>query len=643
MSFANPWGLLALAALPAIAAIHLFHRRYPRLEVSGLHLWGVAQMTHTPGRRRERLPLTSSLLLELLAALVLALALARPQVDATDGAVHLVVVLDGSASMSARRLTAAGTEKTFRSLAIEALDERVAALPAGSVVTLIESGRRPVLIFGPQGHPSAAIGALEGWLPESVAHDLLPSWSLADQLAAESGELLFVTDNLPDENMLTVPGRMEILSVGEPQPNLAITAARWVIGGDDSTGADPAGKVHLRIVNLGPARAEATLTAESPDGETTREVFSRTLTLAPREVMPFEATIPASIGQLDVRVVSDRDALGLDSRVRLVEPTPRRVKIAVTLETESVARQQVMRALVALPGWTPSASDDADLVIGPASVDLVAPDGGRGRDERWFLGIGPVDESPAARESSVDLSDRSVFVLERRHALLEGVVLGGVIWGGVQPLDFGFTPLISSGQRALLVQRTGQPGNHYVMNIDLARSNFTDTPDWPILLSNLLESCRDAMPGPRRTNYRVAENVRFRLDQQASDGEGMLSLVGGHRPRHVARAPNVDIAGLVHPGIYTLKDGDRQLARFAVNFQDIDESALGGLVAGERAASVSGDSSGFEVDSPYTWLILLAIVVVIGLALGDWQVLRGGRIEAWSLRDSRARRGGARA
>ena len=68
MSFANPWGLLALTALPVIAAIHLFHRRYPRLEVAGLHLWGVAQMTHTPGRRRERLPITASLILELLHA-----------------------------------------------------------------------------------------------------------------------------------------------------------------------------------------------------------------------------------------------------------------------------------------------------------------------------------------------------------------------------------------------------------------------------------------------------------------------------------------------------------------------------------------------------------------------------------------------
>ncbi|MBO13612.1 MAG: hypothetical protein CMJ68_23030, partial [Planctomycetaceae bacterium] len=142
MSFANPWGLLALVALPAIAAIHLFHRHYPRLDVSGLHLWGVAQKTHSPGRRRERLPITASLILELLAALILALALSRPQVDSVNRSVHLVVVLDGSASMSARRLTSGGDMKTFGELAVAELQDRVDGLPSGSVVTLVESGRR---------------------------------------------------------------------------------------------------------------------------------------------------------------------------------------------------------------------------------------------------------------------------------------------------------------------------------------------------------------------------------------------------------------------------------------------------------------------------------------------------------------------
>ena len=194
----------------------------------------------------------------------------------------------------------------------------------------------------------------------------------------------------------------------------------------------------------------------------------------------------------------------------------------------------------------------------------------------------------------------------------------------MQELDFDFTPLITSGMKSLLVRRLDSPATQFVLNIDLARSNLTDTPDWPILLSNLIEQCRDSRPGLRRVNYRVTEDVRFRLDEQSAEGEELLRLEGGDRPRQVARGRLVEISGLTRPAFYTLHDDDRQVARFAVNFQDIDESTLVGLVAGERPAVVEVDTVGFKVDSPYTWLILLAIVMVIGLALGDWQVLRQG-------------------
>ena len=627
MSFANPWGLMALAALPTIAAIHLFHRHYPRFEVSGLHLWGVAQMAHTPGRRRERLPITATLILELLAALVLALALARPQVDAVNRSVHLVVVLDGSASMSAQRLTSAGDLKTFRELAIDELDSRVRGLPPGSVVTLVESGRRPALLFGPQGHTAEAIGSLERWSPQSVGHDALPAWNLADQLAGETGQLLYLTDTLPEVGQFNLPGRMEVVSVGEPQPNLAITAARWMIGEAADSGQGGTGRVHLRLVNLGGGPATATLLATTRDGQQDRTVLERQLELAAGEVLPFEAEVPEAIGQLDVRLTSDRDALELDSHVRLIEPVPRLVRVAVTLPQESVGRQQVGRALLALPGWTPSGAADADLVIGDASAVAA-----QAESQQWRLGIGPVADSPA-----VDLSDRSAYVLEKRHPLLEGVVLGGVIWGGVQELEFYFTPLITSGTRSLLVQRLDSPATQFVLNIDLARSNLTDTPDWPILLSNLIEQCRDSRPGLRRVNYRVTEDVRFRLDEQSAEGDELLRLEGGDRPRQVARGRLVEISGLVRPAFYTVHDDDRQLARFAVNFQDIDESTLVGLVAGERPAVVDADAAGFEVDSPYTWLILLAIVMVIGLALGDWQLLRPGQARSQCMKEAASR------
>src|SRR3990172_7221022 len=102
MEFANPWGLLALLSLPAIAVIHLYRRRFPPLQIAGLHLWGIESEVRAAGRRRERLPITATLLLELLAGLLLALLLSRPRLADLDSIEHLVVVLDNSASMQAR-------------------------------------------------------------------------------------------------------------------------------------------------------------------------------------------------------------------------------------------------------------------------------------------------------------------------------------------------------------------------------------------------------------------------------------------------------------------------------------------------------------------------------------------------------------
>ena len=50
MECANPLGLLGLLTLPAIVAIHLFHRRFPPLLVAGLHFWGAEVRVPTAGR-----------------------------------------------------------------------------------------------------------------------------------------------------------------------------------------------------------------------------------------------------------------------------------------------------------------------------------------------------------------------------------------------------------------------------------------------------------------------------------------------------------------------------------------------------------------------------------------------------------------
>src|SRR5574337_427459 len=46
--------------------------------------------------------------------------------------------------------------------------------------------------------------------------------------------------------------------------------------------------------------------------------------------------------------------------------------------------------------------------------------------KKWWVGLGPLSRDEAAIESARDLA--GPFLLDKRHPLLEGIVLEGVVW-----------------------------------------------------------------------------------------------------------------------------------------------------------------------------------------------------------------------
>jgi hypothetical protein len=154
---------------------------------------------------------------ELLASAALALAFAGPRASCAGGsAEHLVVVLDSSASMGA-----VVDGRTLRDKAVELVRERIDALGRGSRVTLVRSGPRPSLVAGPAAFPGDARERLSEWHPLAARHDLHPALALALELAG-AGKVLVITDHYePDE----WPAAVELVSVGAPADNLAITHA----------------------------------------------------------------------------------------------------------------------------------------------------------------------------------------------------------------------------------------------------------------------------------------------------------------------------------------------------------------------------------------------------------------------------------
>ena len=119
-TFTFPLGFLSLFAIVGLAAIYLLHTRSRRYPVSSLMLWVNQQQARQGGLRLERLQTPLLFFLELLAIILLALAVAAPIVRTTQGTIPLMVVLDDSFSMLA------GVDETPKSRAIAALKEELA-------------------------------------------------------------------------------------------------------------------------------------------------------------------------------------------------------------------------------------------------------------------------------------------------------------------------------------------------------------------------------------------------------------------------------------------------------------------------------------------------------------------------------------
>lgn len=196
--FLNPLGLLALLSLPAIVGLHLYRRRFERHPVSALFLWAAQDHAALAGRQREPLRTSACFWCELLAASLLSLAHAGLRVPGSEDARHLVVVLDGSASMSAVVDGPPPGIAPSRRCARVSTNSPVA--PQG---TTLVSGPSPATRAGPAVFRARRRAALEDYAPRLGAHDLAPTLGLAGQLAA-GGDVLLVTDRYeldahPDE------------------------------------------------------------------------------------------------------------------------------------------------------------------------------------------------------------------------------------------------------------------------------------------------------------------------------------------------------------------------------------------------------------------------------------------------------------
>lgn len=137
MTFYNPWAFLGLVAVPAIIIMYLLKQKHNDYTVSSLFLWEEVLKDLEANAPWQKLKRNLLMILQIITALLLVFALARPFLNAVGSDVpHVMVVIDTSLSMKATDVGGSRFEE-----AKSRANKLISNLKPGTSVTLISMGK----------------------------------------------------------------------------------------------------------------------------------------------------------------------------------------------------------------------------------------------------------------------------------------------------------------------------------------------------------------------------------------------------------------------------------------------------------------------------------------------------------------------
>ncbi|MFW6171638.1 MAG: hypothetical protein ACODAD_14205, partial [Planctomycetota bacterium] len=201
------------------------------------------------------------------------------------------------------------------------------------------------------------------------------------------------------------------------------------------------------------------------------------------------------------------------------------------------------------------------------------------------------------------------FVIDRSHALTDGLSLANVIWAAGENSDVEGLPIITAGNVPLLTEiETVSGGRRIRMRFAAETSTFQDTPDWPIFFANLVEWRRSRLPGIAAPNAHLGQNVAVTLEETVDRVE-VVSPDGTRRPMEL-RGRRLSIPA-ERVGVHSVKAGEKEY-RFACNTLSRGESDLANCRSG-RWGDWNDSKSYQDRRASLGWVFLvMAIAVLFG-------------------------------
>jgi hypothetical protein len=380
VTFLAPLALVALAVPVAIYVIHWLFGSRRRVRVPAIFLWAELPQAPTGRSRRRRPPFSLLLLLQLVAATLAALALARP-VATGDPPRHVALILDASASMQATDVA----PTRFEAARARAFD-RLGGLRSTDLVSLVRAGQEATLLAsGPPDSVRAALGGAQPGRSGPAIREALALASAQIGLTPERlGQIVLLTDAAwpAPEPVGPLLAPVDVVAVGGGSDNQAVSS---LVVRMDPTGRGQTAFVEVLNAADHPVRVPMRLSA---DGAPLDE---RQVDIAAHTRARLSVPLPVDAHHVGVRLLG-HDALPLDDTLETTAPggPPRnvdllgRVSDGLRRAIESIPSLHVRPADASLP-------PDLTVLVGmlparlpPGPLLLVDPPASSAR----LLGVG---------------------------------------------------------------------------------------------------------------------------------------------------------------------------------------------------------------------------------------------------------------
>jgi Mg-chelatase subunit ChlD/uncharacterized membrane protein len=518
MSFANPLGLLALAGIIPIVALHILRPRRRAVTVPSTFLWKRIERPVSSAAPWQKLRPSWLLLAQLLAVAALAIVLAQPQRQReTPLSQHTVFVIDASGSMRAidgkpDRLGAA--KDRARSLRRK--------VPAGGIASVVVAGQRARVALTASATTAEFDSAVNAIQADQGAPAIADAFTLAASL--DRGDVptsvVVISDGgfTPDERAL-VPRGARYERIGERSTNRAITRL---------TAEERGSGLHVRaeVRNTGGPTVRQPIRIDV-DGRTEA---SGDLALESNALGTFEADVPP--GRRIEAFLDGEDLLAADNRAVAIVPERRSIKVFLAGDDRFLTQvlavipgAEVTRAA----GGRPGTNIDVAIYNGVAvPADVAVP---------VFAIASPGGLADVTPSGSIDRP--SLTTVRTDDDLLAGLDLSDVAIASTQKISAPLaTVQVGSVETPLLVTGTQRGLPYAYLGFALTDSNLPLQVAFPILIDRLLSSL--AGSGQSTQSVTVGDplpvNPAVEMKLIAPDGTARRTRLGDP-------APSADQAG----------------------------------------------------------------------------------------------------